>query len=222
MNFIQAMKSISVRSKGRRTQLGAYVAAYMFGALFVYGLIRLTHEPDWISAVSIASSLVSGVVASVIQSKIDTMSVPLKSIVIAILAGISTMVALFFILHLHEQYSSIDAEEYVTPTKNTGVRPGTQAQFNVDVPSHRDYLTIRFTGGPKDNENCVNGATLDVSQSVGATEYGPWTQPFDTDYTIKIPTSGVKVFALFATFHPQLGFDACQIDITVTSARFHD
>jgi hypothetical protein len=214
--------TISVGRMGRRTQLGAYATAYIVGALFAYGLIRLTQEPDWIGAVSIASSLVSGIAASVIQSKLDAISIGLKSITMAAVAGISTVAAVCFILHLREQYSDIDAEEYIVPVSNAGVHPGMSAKFVVSVPSRRGYLTIRFNGTARDNENCVNGATLDVSQSIGATEYDPWVQSFDSNYTIKLPRRGAKTFALSTFFHPQPGFDECQIDITVASALFHN
>jgi hypothetical protein len=206
-----------------KTRLAACLAAYIVGVLAAFGLIRLANEPDWLSAVSIVSSLVSGVVTSTIQKKLDTMSVPLGRIVTAILAGIVTVVLLTLVSYWHAQHTDIDARGYITASGNTNIDPGQSALFSIDVPSHRDYLTVKFAGTPSlgDDENCINGASLILVQIYGATVSHSSTIDFGSDYRVRIP-SGVVRFALSVTFVPQWGFEVCASDVTVTSAHFHN
>lgn len=218
-----AANSIFVEGKKRKTRLAAYLAAYIVGALAAFGLIRLAREPDWLSAVSIVSSLVSGAVTSTIQKKLDTMSVPLGRIVTAILAGIATVVILNLVSYWHAQHADIDARRYITASGNISIGPGKSALFSIDVPSHRDYLTVKFAGTPSpgDDENCINGAKIILVQNYGATVSPSSTIGLGSDYRVEIP-SDVERFTLSVTFVPQLGFEVCASDVTVTSAHFHN
>jgi hypothetical protein len=218
-----AAKWARAEDRRQNTQLAAYLTAYIVGALAAFGLIRLVHAPDWLSAVSIASSLVSGAVTSIIQKKLDIMSVPLGRIVAAILVGIATIILPTLIAYWHAEFTDIDARNHITATGNISMHPKQLAVFNVEVPSHRDYFTIKFAGTPSpgDDENCLNGANLLLAQDYGATVSDSSTRGFGTDYTIEVPP-GVARFALSAVFVPQLGFETCTGDVTVTSAYFHN
>lgn len=209
--------------KRKKTQLAAYLTAYIVGALGAFGLTRLVHAPDWLSALSIVISLVSGAVTSIIQKNLDTLSVPLSRIVAAILAGVATVLLPIIILDLRAQYLDIDARKYITASGNKNIHPGQSALFIIDVPSHRDYLTVRFAGtpSPEDSENCINGANLILVQDYGATASDRSTHGFGDEYTIEIPP-GVNRFSLSATFVPQLGFEVCEIDVTVASAKLYN
>jgi hypothetical protein len=218
MDSFVAKSTFAVSERGK-----TYFASYLVGVFGTFGLIRLAHAPDWLSAASFAGSLVSGAVASILQKKLDAMSFSLGRIVTAILAGIATVVLPTLLSYWHAQYADIDARRYITPYDNTSMRPGKSALFSVDVPSHRDYLTVKFAGAPSpgNDENCINGAKLILVQNYGATVSDGSTNGFDSDYTVEIP-SGVDRFTLSATFVPQAGFEICASDVTVTSAHFHN
>ncbi|MCA1672918.1 MAG: hypothetical protein LC799_12230, partial [Actinobacteria bacterium] len=99
------------------------MTAYIVGALAAFGLIRLVHSPDWLGALSIVSSLVSGAVTSAFQKKLDIMSVSVGKIVTAVLMGIATVVLLTLVSYWRTQHSDIDARRYITASGNIGMKP---------------------------------------------------------------------------------------------------
>jgi hypothetical protein len=218
MDSFVAKSTFVVGERGK-----TYLAAYLVGVFGTFGLIRLAHSPDWLSTASFAGSLVSGAVAGIFQKKLDAMSVSLGRIMTAILVGLATVVLPTLLSYWHAQHTDLDARGYITADHNISMNPGKSALFIVDVPSHRDYLTVKFaaTLSPGSNENCINGASLILVQNFGATVSDSSTNEFGSDYTVEIPFS-VGRFTLSATFIPQSGFEVCASDVTVTSARFHD
>lgn len=210
-------------SRARESRLAVHLAAYIVGALATFGLIRLVHSPDWLSAVTIISSLAGGAANSAVQKKLPDIRVPLSHIIASSLLGIATVVIWTLVSFWNTQNSDIDVLQYITASDNTGIKPRESALFRIGVPSHRDYLTVIFSGTPSpgDRENCINGASLTLVQSYGATVSGQSTIDFDSEYTVAIPP-GVTQFTLRATFFPQAGFNECTSDITVKSAYLHN
>ena len=218
-----AARSNSVGNKGGRTRLTVFLTAYLVAALATFGMIQLAHDSDWIAAVALVGSLVGGVATNIIQKKLDAMSALWGHIATAIAAGIATVAVLALAVYWYEQNAEIDARRHITASGNIGMGAGQSATFSVEVPSHRNYLTVNFSGTPsaEDGENCINGASLKLVQNYGATRSDDSTVGFGSDHRIEIPSS-VTHFTLTVTFIPQSGFNVCAGDVTIASARFHE
>lgn len=212
------------RKQKRKTRIATYLVVYIIGALAAFGFIRLAHAPDWLSAVSITISLVSGAITSVVEKKLDdAKSIPLGRLATVALLGAATVVLAALTDYWQGQHADFDALAFISSSNNVGMEGAQLAVFSVEVPKYRSHLTVEFVITSSDGENCANGARLELVPGYAATRGPDMTIGAASDYTATVDVpSGVNYFTLSVAVIPQSGFDICKNDVTIKMARFHN
>jgi len=204
------------RESRRRFQL-SLIGAFAFGGLLVGGTYLLTKIPDYEGIATIVVGLTVGIVPSLITAIKDGFSAKRAGqSALSFCGGVTVAIGIWVLLFFVTRQEQIPAASYINALdrSNLGVPAFGDAKFSVTIPSgYRELiLYLSAADSPGYNDDCSNGAELDITPSYGAT-VNPTSDiaPGAAD-PIPVPP-GVQDLMISVQFIPQPGFDKCHEDI---------